>query len=579
MTSLLDTFLNYDEFNQVCNRVGEYLDELTKLPRDKKLKRIKHLFEFQKLFSTDSVQGLAGVLQIDTGIEAKLGENHNENIQQDIVFKVSIEMNRSIEHEYFVLRKMNSLRKFCPNFVGTLGLLPAYVTRDFFDEEIKRHGNIMDVKTNPVQANYLLLEYVSDITFRHVWKYAPKATVTSVILGVLCALQIAQNKCNFVHYDLHSGNILMRRVEDDAYFAYLIDGEVYVFPTFGWYPVLIDMGSSYISGIEDRPTRTSISHYHRGLQSTFYDKVSDIHHFLLSALSRLEKADTQSEEFRRHFRVIATRVMHMFRYSNIWRYNGWKQLPHNLVHMFNSLVHKTKPDVCDFFTELRSSVVDTLALGVKLPWIQMSHEDIRAMMMYYYPHLLNKIDENNDEIMLMVRASMEDINHFLKVFDDDPLTKADAQVLFALRTLVEHASLMEEEGSVFRLSPNTMTTFKQIMQPMFPTLNYKLDLNRSFRGAAVICKLMRHLLYHFNQANVDLVSEWTEKCDIQKPVDVIRFIQNNTGVRKDFFSTSPVYIWDSDREKHHKVTFGQLGIRDDGEDMEEAVRSFVENAK
>lgn len=565
MTSLLDTFLSVDEFKRVSARVEDYLEQITKLPREKKIKQIKQIFDFKKLFSTDSVQGMAGIMQIDTGLMNNV-EDNVEPIMHDIVFKVSIEMNRSIEHEYFVLRKLNALRSYCPNFVATLGLLPAYVTREFFDDECNREGNLMDVKTNPVQCNYLLLEYVSDVTFRHVWKFAPKATVTSVMLMVLCALQIAQNKLQFVHYDLHSGNILMRKVEDDAYFAYIIEGDVYVVPTHGWYPVMIDMGSSYVKGIDERPTRTSIAHYHRGLQSTFFDSVSDIHHFLLSALSRLEKADSQTSEFRRHFRVISTRLMHMFRHSNIWRYNGWKQLPCNLIYMFNSLMYKCKPETCEFFTELRSEVVDTLALGVKLPWQELSEQELNHMLRYYYP-TLQKINDL-DATMLLVRASIEDINHFLRVFDDDPMTTTDVQVLYALRTLVEHASLMVEEGNTFVLNQGVLNTFKQVIQPMYSKISYKLDINRSFRGAAVICRVMRHLLCHFNQTNVDLATEWNEKCDVHKPIEAAKFIMQNTGIRRDFLPTTPIYVWDSDRETHHKVTFGELQIKSDEDDIE-----------
>lgn len=586
MDPYLNTFLSHSEFQAVCNQVSKYVDEITKLPKDKRIKAIKQIFEFQKIFKTDSVQGLAGIATIDTHIPLSkaldIHDPHEETISENIVFKVSIEINRSIEHEYYVLKKLNKLRPYCPNFVGALGMLPAYVPRDFFEDNdhFDISSNIFDVKKNPVQTNYLLLEYVSDMTCRHIWKYAHKGTVTGIILGVLCALQIAQNKLKFVHYDLHSGNILMKRIEDDAYFAYIIDGKVIMYPTFGWYPVMIDMGSSYIEGIEERPTRTTVAHYHRGLQPTVFDPVSDVHHFLLSAVSRLEKADTQSEKFRTHFRILATRMMHNFRHSDIWRYNGWKQLPVNLLHKFNTLINKTKAEICDFYRDVRTPVVETITLGVKLPWKQLSQDELQSMLKYYYPSLTT-LSVNDDVLMLLLKHSVEDINHFLNVLDNDSLTKTDTQILYALRALVEHASLIEPSGTVFDVSKETINVFKQVTQSMFPTYSYKLSFLRSFRGAIVLCKLMCHLYHEFNQENIEKMEYGHTKNDVKKPLDVIDFLQQNTAIRRHYLPHSPIYIWDSDRERHIKTTFDQCKIfttsQVSNKQMEQLVLDFAQS--
>jgi hypothetical protein len=79
---------------------------------------------------------------------------------------------------------------------------------------------------------------------------------------------------------------------------------------------------------------------------------------------------------------------------------------------------------------------------------------------------------------------------------------------------------------------------------------------------------MRHLLCHFNQTNVDLATEWNEKCEVHKPIEAAKFIMQNTGIRRDFLPTTPIYVWDSDREAHHKVTFGELQINSDEDDIE-----------
>jgi hypothetical protein len=584
MTSMIDTFLDHDNFQKVSSVVSSFLDECSKLPKDKRVKCIKQTLNFQKVFDTDSVQGIAGVANIETDIPITVTQpdqtDHVENLCQQIVFKLSVEVNRTIEHEFFILKKLNQLRKFCPNFVGTFGLLSAYVNKSFFDDpNPKTLKNPFDIKNNVVPSNYLLLEYVGDVTFRHVYNYADKQTVTGVLLSVLCALQVAQTKLKFTHYDLHSDNILMRKVEDTAYFAYIIDGKCMVYPTHGWYPVIIDMGSSYIDGINERPTRTSIKHYQDGLQSTNYDPLSDLHHFVLSAVSRLEKTEKQSDDFCRHFRLIAGRMMHIFRHSNIWRHKGWKHLPCNLYYLFNEAVNRANPKLCEFYAYLRSEIVETLSLGVKLPWKELSEEDLQQLILYYYPTVSKEEQEQfNDPIEFLLKMSMEDINHFLLCLDEDPLTKSDISIIYALRALVEHASLINR-STTFEVSREIVNNYKAITHSLYPNYSAKLDLIRSFRGASCVCTIMRHMLLKFNEPNITLIQEWNQLTDIKSAWDIASFIKQNTAIRYTFNSQDPLYIWDCDKENHVKTTFGAINAKSEDKNLDKLILHFVAEHK
>jgi hypothetical protein len=580
MTSMFDTFLDHGNFEKICNVVSSFLDECSKLPKDKRVKSIKQTLNFQKVFNTDSVQGIAGVATIETDIPIKATQDqieHVENLCQQIVFKLSVEVNRTIEHEFFILKKLNQLRKFCPNFVGTYGLLNAYVNKSFFDDpNPKTLKNPFEIKNNVVPSNYLLLEYVGDVTFRHVYNYADKQTVTGVLLSVLCALQAAQTKLKFTHYDLHSDNILMRKVEDTAYFAYIINGKCMVYPTHGWYPVIIDMGSSYIDGIDERPTRTSIRHYQDGLQSTNYDPLSDLHHFILSAVSRLEKTEKQPDDFCRHFRLIAGRMMHIFRHSNIWRHKGWKHLPCNLYYLFNDAVNKANPKLCEFYAYLKSEIVETLALGVKLPWKELSNDDFENLIAYYYPSTTK--DSYNDPLEFLLKTSMEDVNHFLVCLDEDPLTKSDISIIYALRALVEHASLINKTET-FNVPKEIFNNFKAITHSLYPNYSAKLDLFRGFRGASCICVIMRHMLLKFNEPNVKLIKEWNNLTDIKSAWDIASFIKQNTAIRYTFNPQDPLYIWDCDREQSIKTTFADINVSSEAKDLDQIILQFAAGYK
>jgi hypothetical protein len=437
----MDPFLNSQDFETTNAIVSSHLQDLIKLNKEKKVKKIKSTFKHQKTFSYDSAQGMAGIVTVDIPESIK---TEQDDAQIPLVFKLSLEINRAVEHEHTVLSYLNRIRKFCPNFVGTVGLLPGYVSRNFYEdiEFRKDSNNIFDVKENSIPINYLLLEYVSDMDFEQVISYGDKITVTGVLLGVLCALQIAQNKCKFTHYDLHQGNILMRRVEENSYFAYVIDGEVILYPTCGWYPVIIDMGSSYIEGIEKYQTRSFICNYHLGQQSTLFDSLADVHHFVLHSLSYLEKEEKQSDKFCRHFRTLAGRCMHMFRNMKVWRYKGWKHLPCNLFYSFSQAVEKSGANLCLFYRKAKVNVVEVLVLGVDLPWKKLPDSEFDAMLAFYYPNAkdttYSAVVEPNSEVSSLeklLKLSMEDICTFMNILDRDSLITSGICIIYILRAM------------------------------------------------------------------------------------------------------------------------------------------------
>jgi hypothetical protein len=97
----------------------------------------------------------------------------------------------SLHYEYFIGRHLNNtLCKSSVNFQRVYGYMKCK------------------------KEEYLLIERIHPgISFRQYFSdhmiWSP--TIESLILQVLCSLQIAQNCIEFVHYDLHFGNILIRK--------------------------------------------------------------------------------------------------------------------------------------------------------------------------------------------------------------------------------------------------------------------------------------------------------------------------------------------------------------------------------
>ena len=353
-----DSFLNLPFFNKVRKEIAGYFHFL-KETRDpsKILSKISQKLTYVKTFKTKGVQGITGIL-------------HCRSLKDlPIVFKISVEIDRTIEHENNVIESLNSLRHFCPHFVGSLGMYNLPISRTYVyeftdDDDLYEEFDDSDNESSSsdssdesdsdtssseeseedfeecdielfmddkefLPTNMMLLEYVSNITFEDLCKKYPvenRSLILSQMMMIMSALSISQKYLNFTHYDLHIENILIRQCEPEAIFIYNIDNKAYTVPTYGFYPVIIDMGSSYSKSLENNSMKTTVSHYNNGLQPTIYDPLNDLHHFLISALYGIERESTE-------FYFLSTRMLYFFRHIPILRKKGWKQLPNNIMKL------------------------------------------------------------------------------------------------------------------------------------------------------------------------------------------------------------------------------------------------------
>ncbi len=117
-----------------------------------------------------------------------------------------------------------------------------------------------------------------------------------------------------------------------------------------------------------------------------------------------------------------------------------------------------------------------------------------------------------------------------------------------------------ESSRYYEAPRELITQFKVNIQNLYPQVNVKIDIQAAFRGVFVIRKVLRHMLYSFHDINTTTMESWAEKTEIKKPMDVIKFIRQNTGMRIEFQESTPIYVWNSDKETHTKVAFGELQL-------------------
>ncbi len=310
----------------------------------------KHeVLDYIKTFDEGGVQGITGIVKYTT----------DKNINSiPCVFKISQTLDKAVENEYLVLSELNKLG--LPYFVKTLDMFPLEVSVDFISSKGKANLNYYD--ENYVMCNVMLCEYIQGMPFGDFKDTYHPSYYNSVILQLLLALQVAQDACHFTHYDLHMNNILIKKLDGHNTVVLIKHkGSYYCIPTFGFMPVIIDMGISYVKSMDGQPLKSSIQCYNYGFQSSVFDPLQDCHHLLLSTFYDPYNNKRDDSSNARVYRSIKS----LFKEIPLMKKRGWKVLPHDLMYLLEGTLHRICRDKKDYFAP---EVIDILSSLVMVPF-------------------------------------------------------------------------------------------------------------------------------------------------------------------------------------------------------------------
>lgn len=504
------SFLNKDLFLALENTIKECSSSLVpETKRRKTFKRLEKFLEFVKVFPVRGMQGITGTL--------KLKPNN-----QNIVFKVALQLDRSIEHENMITKKLNSLRPFCPHFVGNLGMLDIPLSNEFISEPDER--SLFHNSDDYFPSKVLLIEYVSPVSLYHLCKYLfnRKGVVISALSQIMIALDIAQTKLKFTSYDLHLENILVRQVEEDSLFLYKHKGECWLVPTFGFYPVIIDLASSYIEASQGHPQHTSIDNYHRGLQPTVYDQLNDVHHLLVSTLAYLAPKAYVYDH-------LHTMFLHLFRHIPVMSTRGWKKLPHDLLKLITKKIMDDCPDIAssEIFLEYGIEIIDLLNGLIILPWTEGDEKSFTVHLDLLFKELQKiydmKVVKSSSEFLYIVRETVELINHYRELYATD--TK-NALKQFTEEWKKRLLFIIKHEVSIPK------------------TLSFELLFTSALRAA----DCLRSNYYSYVQEHCSKISDAYLKTSLHCPIDAARILLRNATPRFTVAPDCKIYVWDADQE-------------------------------
>lgn len=213
-------------------------------------------------------------------------------IDGDAFVKIARDSSFSTEHEFRVAMFMTSFPELANHFVKPFGLREVYV------KNVARIDNESDVLLKPetycVPRHALHFEYISHAICFDEFIVQQRNHIETVVFPtirhVLALLRRAQELAGFVHFDLHTGNVLMRPVktpcEKHIQFA---NGDSVHIPPLAMEPVIIDYGRAYCNVIHSTFITVELLNTHAGVFSIIPHFAFDFVFFLNSCANQLDE--------------------------------------------------------------------------------------------------------------------------------------------------------------------------------------------------------------------------------------------------------------------------------------------------
>jgi hypothetical protein len=206
-----------------------------------------------------------------------------------VVLKTGPSNTYALRSESTVMVGMNSLRIMNPNFAVGFGLISCAISDQY---KLK----VMGICSNPKLASSntsleaLMMECIdTTLDLEEIINLKPLKLPLhfSIICQTLMALELAQKEKHLTHYDLHGGNIMVEKIEDnDAVFVYYYPkkapgtlNDIIIVPTYGLCAKIIDFGYSYSDDLIGKGMACYTTLVESGIAPHF-DSVYDIHRLL-----------------------------------------------------------------------------------------------------------------------------------------------------------------------------------------------------------------------------------------------------------------------------------------------------------
>ena len=591
-TYVNDPFLNFAAYDSIRNKIKTQLKQADNYPFPERLDVFKKILPFERCFALQGEAGLAGIChasldntpkRLASILQAKkpqakklVGKDKSkqepppaDDKKIDVVWKVSSDIDRVLEHEYNTMKSLETVRKFCPHFVLSYALVPTQLSYNFilFERNSSKREKeeasedekwyLWDRDHIFLPNNILLMEYVAPYSLYHVQRYADRNVLNSLILQTILALHIGQTKVEFNHYDLHSDNVLVRNCEEDSLFIYKFNNnDTVIVPTYGRYAVLIDYGNAHFKKVEEFPHQASIYHYRHGMQSTYFDPIYDYHHFLFSLFDDLESGS-------REHRYIYNQLLFEFQPYRIFKKSGWKDCPNHVFALTWEVCQKeakrwSKQIGQKFYNTFVDNncvqCIEAMTLANRPPLKEVKLDHLLSVFQSYFPSSKHKIESMNDMIGFVTYEYCRMNELLFSLAKKDVDDHWDTRCLFLIR---ESCDILYKQGSykTVAFSKDQFTVMKSLLRQnaVMKPIPEQFDCVEFLKIVHMMSKVVYHLFCVHNSPNRDMIEQGNKQMQWKNGLDIYKWLRQNLPLRNTTTSETKLYVWDIQNEQAYTV--------------------------
>ena len=514
--------------NRIIVDYDEYDADISELPYQFKLSDTDLKLEF--FLPRTGKQGLLGVF------------SNSKN--KKYVFKISQHFNFTMRAEGLCMKSLKKIQDFCPNFCYGFGTRKILLDANYREEK-----NPFEIKAKyPIYQDVLMMENLDNCRkfYRYIKsKKVENEVIFSIIKQTLCAVSIAQKNCQFTHYDLHSNNVLIGECDPNTFILYRLDeNKSFIFPTYGFYPIIIDYGFSYSDEMKTNPVYQAFAHTDVGFMSDRYDHTSDPRLFLTTVSWELTRYKKDGVAWR--LRKLVKNIFKPIKQD--WDC-GWDDVDDVSAsdHALAFLEEKMK--MSKFFDNYGFYCIDILQALIDSPLKERKY---------------NKIDDAFEIFY----------SEFIKIENE---IGSDFYLLYIFKEMILAASKVKNEY-INGDSQNAVNMFRHFMYETFEQVskycNPKIKYEKLLCSLILLAKKVEGILYDVLEDRHKERDQQKAKMDIKSIDEIISLVEYNFSDSYKLDSNSNIIVIDNIKKQKYKVELEQEQL-DEINSYDESVRGII----
>lgn len=458
---------------------------------------------------------------------------HPNNKKLCCIYKTSKEDDNVVEHEYKILKHLETLANYCPHFHQAYGIIPFECNLNMTDEPL-----IINPKYKRVNRDMLLMQYIHNrCNFRQLMEDKKLNIGDNIIINIMKQISLIIHMYNdhkFTHYDLHTENILIRDCNPNMFILYIINKRLFLLPTYGYIPNIIDFGFSYCDYKPINTLTCTLVHTKYGFTSERFDPYTDLKLFFISTVDDISEMEDRNNLYDK----LSNMSRNIFSGMNIQWTSGWDNS--KIIDPVLSVRQLVKDYVKNSLLFSNSDIwVDTIQLLIDIPLSKLPYHQLETSFQSFIEEFI-KFEERTTSKTLL--------NYILKIF-----------VKYVKQYRVSYISenVDENKWAVLEIKRNFLDEYTQILNYHIPDIDY----DKMICSLLLMSQCIEGLFYENLQKKYEEKDKQYSIMRLKSPLEFYDVLNINFPVlekeRKQITNKSSIIVVDHDNMKSCTITLSK----------------------